>query len=373
MPDLRRVLSCAAPYGKGGLGQHFAQLVEEARSSGALARYFSPRPKAGDAAGHPIALWTTKALYRVPPVRFSTSIRTHIKGEEVDRRVASALSTEDAAGGAAFVGFGGKSLRSFRRARALGFGRLELVVANTHVDRIRHQHEWARRDSGIGDSWLSEGERRKTLWEYEEADRILVHSDYVRQSLVEGGVPEAKLRRMDLEVDARFVPPTERPDDGVFRVVYVGRVDGTKGVPLLLRAFAALPLEDKELTVVGGPSSRALRKALEQAQAETGRVVVAPGDPLEALQRADVFVHPTYEDGFGYAPMEALACGTPVVVTEDTGMKEHVREGESGYVVPTGDLEALVERMLHVHRHPLARTASFLSPTRPPAPNLAAA
>jgi glycosyltransferase involved in cell wall biosynthesis len=84
---------------------------------------------------------------------------------------------------------------------------------------------------------------------------------------------------------------------------------------------------------------------------------MAPGDPLPALRRADVYVHPTYEDGFAYSPMEALACGVPVIVTEDTGMKEHVVEGVNGYIVPTGNWEALLERMEHVLNHPLAATA----------------
>ncbi len=81
---------------------------------------------------------------------------------------------------------------------------------------------------------------------------------------------------------------------------------------------------------------------------------VAPGGPLPALQHADVFVHPTYEDGPGYALMEALACGVPVVVTEDTGMKEYVQEEINGHVVPTGSWKALLERMEHLRRHPLA-------------------
>jgi glycosyltransferase involved in cell wall biosynthesis len=68
-----------------------------------------------------------------------------------------------------------------------------------------------------------------------------------------------------------------------------------------------------------------------------------PSDPLAHLQQADVLVHPSWEDGFAYAPMEALACGVKVIVTEDTGMKEHVQQGETGYVVPTGDWRAILE------------------------------
>ena len=61
-----------------------------------------------------------------------------------------------------------------------------------------------------------------------------------------------------------------------------------------------------------------------------------------------VCVHPSFTDGFGLAPAEALACGVPVIVTEDTGMKELVEEGVNGYIVPTGSWEAILERLKHL-------------------------
>ena len=98
------------------------------------------------------------------------------------------------------------------------------------------------------------------------------------------------------------------------------------------------------------------------------RITVGPGDPLPLLQRADAFVHPTYEDGFGYAPMEALACGVPVIATKDTGMKEYVQEGGNGYVVPTGSVEAIAEALMRVSKTPLATTRSLLPASAPYSP-----
>ena len=73
--------------------------------------------------------------------------------------------------------------------------------------------------------------------------------------------------------------------------------------------------------------------------------VLEYGDPLEVLRPAHVFVHPSFEDGFGYAPMEALAVGVPVIVTDQTGMAEYDQEAINGSVVPAGDVEALAERL----------------------------
>jgi glycosyltransferase involved in cell wall biosynthesis len=142
--------------------------------------------------------------------------------------------------------------------------------------------------------------------------------------------------------------------------VYVGRLDATKGIPLLLEAFAELPVSPKALTLVGGWSSRAMRRYMENWLARDLDITVAPGDPLPALQLADVFVHPTYEDGFGYAPMEALACGVPVIATEDTGMKEYIEPGTNGFVVQTGSGEGILERLKQIAATPLARDQSLL-------------
>jgi glycosyltransferase involved in cell wall biosynthesis len=259
-----------------------------------------------------------------------------------------------------YMGFVGKSLHSFRKARALGSTCCELVAANSHVENVRRLHERACRDTQIDDRWLNRAQRRKTLAEYACADRIYVHSNYTEQSFLDAGVPASRLRRTVLTVAPRFQPPARRPDDGVFRVVYVGRVEATKGIPLLMEAFRTMPLDAAELILVGGWSTRAMRLYIERCMAQDDRISVAPGDPLPTLQRADVFVHPSYEDGFGYAPMEALACGVPAIVTEDTGMKEYVADGENGYIVPTGSVHALVERLEAVHCAPLATTRSFL-------------
>ena len=73
------------------------------------------------------------------------------------------------------------------------------------------------------------------------------------------------------------------------------------------------------------------------------------------LKRARLYVHPAYNDGFGYAPAEALACGVPAIVTEDTGMKELIDGGRNGLVVPTGELEVLVESIDAAYRGELLR------------------
>jgi len=247
-----------------------------------------------------------------------------------------------------------------RRARALGANWLEVVAPNTHVWQVQRLHAEAARVTGIKDTWLGEAQIRKTCREYDLADRVLVHSNYVWESLVEHGVPEHKLFRTVLRVPGRFCPPGSLHEDGLFRVVYVGRLDATKGVTILLEAFRRLPFKNARLFLVGGWSSGPVRRRYERMVEGNDRIVFCPGDPVPILQRADVYVHPSFEDGYSYSAVEALACGVPVIVTGETGMKEYVRESETGYVVPAGDADALIQRIEAVRQRPLRSTRPLL-------------
>jgi glycosyltransferase involved in cell wall biosynthesis len=96
-----------------------------------------------------------------------------------------------------------------------------------------------------------------------------------------------------------------------------------------------------------------MRRFIERSCAEDARISHGPGDPLEHLQRAALCVHPSYEDGFAYAPAEALACGVPVIVTEDTGMKDLIDAPRNGVIVATGDLGMLSETIEAAYRREL--------------------
>jgi glycosyltransferase involved in cell wall biosynthesis len=139
----------------------------------------------------------------------------------------------------------------------------------------------------------------------------------------------------------------------VFTVVYVGRLELTKGVAVLLDAVAQLPDPDLRLVLVGRFSSSSMQRFVAGRSAADPRISVTAGDPLAHLHRADALVHPSFEDGLALAPLEALATGVPVVVSEDTGMKEYVEEGKNGFVVPTGDVHALVAALRGLMDRPL--------------------
>jgi glycosyltransferase involved in cell wall biosynthesis len=350
-----KIISANAPYGEGGLGGFLATVVEEARATGELECYYSLAGRINDQCGRMISLDRWAPLFRWPPYRWHHSWRECLAGELFDRAVARRLATIDV-----FHGFGGTCLRSFRQARRIGIGQLIVESATSHIDNVWRQHRAAAAAYPIEESWLSAALYRKTLREYALADAIVVSSEYARHSFLARGVPAAKVRSRIQTVGRRFTPPLAWPTRAGFNVIYVGRLQVTKGVPVLMDAFARLEDPGATLTLVGGTATEEMDRYLRHRLAADRRITIAPGDPLPYLHRADVLVHPTYEDGLALAPMEALACGVPVLVTDDTGMKEHVSRGHNGFVLPTGDVDSLVEHLRLIRSHPLRGT--FQSP-----------
>lgn len=157
-------------------------------------------------------------------------------------------------------------------------------------------------------------------------------------------------------IDHRDFPPVapgpaRRPWH--WRLLFVGRLDPRKGVETALRALARLP-EEATLTVVGRGSARE-RARVDAVVAELGlaaRVSITEAD-RPALRRhylaADVFVFPSeWEEPFGLVPVEAMACGTPVVATGVGGSGEFLVDGANALLFPPGDdraLAAAVERL----------------------------
>lgn len=344
-----KTISCSIGYHRGGLGQHLSEFVEQTRRAGELRGYYAGSVKAGDEGiAHAVRQRLAPWLIRWTPARFDPGWRWHLDCDLWDRKIARRLEP----GMECFVGFGGMALHSFRAARRMGCPRLELIAANSHVDNCSRLHARATARDPVEKSWLNDAHRRKTLAEYDMADAIWMASDYARDVFVREGVSPSKLRRIHYPTDPRYTlgdGPAPR-DDGVFRVVYIGALSVVKGIPLLLEAFERFKDGPAELTLIGGSSTRGMRRYLERRLQRDPRVKLAPGDPLPHLRRADVCVHPSWEDNLAYAALEALRAGVPVIVSADTGMKEYVVEGQNGYVVPTGDADAILERMQHVAR-----------------------
>lgn len=130
-------------------------------------------------------------------------------------------------------------------------------------------------------------------------------------------------------------------------VLFLGRMTPKKGLDLLVDAFGQLAERFRDLRlVIAGPDDgmgRTIRGWLD-AKGLLGRTTFTGmliGDAKrEVLADADVWVLPSYEENFGFAVLEALASGLPVVTTDRVGIWREIQEAEAGLIVPC-DVHAL--------------------------------
>jgi glycosyltransferase involved in cell wall biosynthesis len=246
------------------------------------------------------------------------------------------------------IAFNGQALAQLRAARAAGYESVSIVSANSHLRHVVRQHALAHRQYPLERSW-AERLVERNLAEYAHSDRIFVASQYTRESFLAEGVRDELLAPFPFTSHPRF-DSGEEPSASTFDIVYIGSLTVAKGVPLLIDAVRRLSQPDIRLRLIGGWSTPGMRGFVQQACHEDERISVAPGDPLPHLRAARLCVHPSYEDGFAYAPVEAIACRVPVIVSEDTGMKELITPRTDGVIVPTGDRSALSDAIDAAYR-----------------------
>lgn len=146
-----------------------------------------------------------------------------------------------------------------------------------------------------------------------------------------------------------------RADDRQLSLLFVGRLIDDKGIFELLAAFAqVIQRHDCRLVIVGdGPASGALLARVGELGLD-GKVTLTgflAGDPLlDAYRDADLFVFPSYREGFPTAVTEAMAAGLPIVTTRTRGMADHLKEEENALLVSPRDAEGLaaaLERIIN--------------------------
>jgi glycosyltransferase involved in cell wall biosynthesis len=348
LPTGQVVVSCPAPFGAGGLGRHLKELTDalDRRGPGAMCICGAALPHMSLEAS-PLRQELRVGTRRTPLrrlLRFTPGWANLRRSIAFDRSAARRLPDAEH-----LIAFNGQALEQFAAAKRVQYRSVSLLSANSHMQNVVRQHAKALRQYPLERSWATRLLRRN-LAEYERADRVYVASRYTWESFLEQGYPEARLSLFPFVPDPRFQPQQTPAEADTFDIVFSGRLTVDKGIPLLVDAVRRLAHKDLRLVLVGGWSSRGMRRFLQDAIARDPRISVGPGDPLPRLRRARLCVHPSYEDGLAYAPVEAIACGVPALVSEDTGMRDLIDPGVNGLILPTGDLAALSEAIDAAYR-----------------------
>lgn len=199
----------------------------------------------------------------------------------------------------------------------------------------------------------------RELAEYDLADMIVVPSQFAKKSFIASGIPAERVVVVPYGVELKSFAPDSKPPSDIFEVVFVGHLSVRKGAFDIFAALDLLASRNVRLTLVGSMEPAVEKRLRQQLGADNVRVMGRlEHDRLRhVLSRSHVLVLPSIEDGFGLVVPEAMACGCPVIVTENAGALEHVTHGVEGFVVPIRRPDAIAAAIELMIDDPQAREA----------------
>jgi glycosyltransferase involved in cell wall biosynthesis len=195
----------------------------------------------------------------------------------------------------------------------------------------------------------------------QRADIVIAVSQNTKHDIEDAlGVPGEKIRVVYEAAEKRFMPLDEGAHLTDLRtryqlpekfVLYVGTMEPRKNIPLLLRSYHNLKAKqgvEHKLVLVGklGWSYENIFDLLEELRLGADVIILGhiPRRDLPALYNlADLFVYPSFYEGFGLPPLEAMACGTPVIASCSSCFPEIL--GEAAILIDPNDVSGLSEKM----------------------------
>jgi len=247
---------------------------------------------------------------------------------------------------------------------------IPFIVTFHALGRIRRQHQ------GSADRFP---DQRFSIEEevVRSADFIVAECPQDREDLIQFYQADpAKIRIVPCGVDAAEFWPIPKAQaratlglpQGDRIVLQLGRMVPRKGIDTAIQGVAALNQQDRtptQLLIVGGESPKPdpvltpeigrLQK-LVQALGAGDRVQFMGQQRREILKyyysAADVFITTPWYEPFGITPLEAMACGTPVIGSDVGGIKFTVKDGETGYLVPPQRPDRVCDRLAFLYHHP---------------------
>jgi len=187
--------------------------------------------------------------------------------------------------------------------------------------------------------------------------------------------PSSKIAVIPPGVDTRHFYPIPKDEakevvgipEKTHTILFVGRIEPLKGIDNLIQAISIIQKRGElqccphDLVIIGGepnakPEEMNAEMARLQDMVETLQIenfVIFLGKQDQQMlpyyySAAEVVVMPSYYESFGMVALEAMACGTPVVASQVGGLAFLVRDGETGFVVPGNDVQALANRLVEL-------------------------
>jgi len=226
-------------------------------------------------------------------------------------------------------------------------GKLSVIEIQGEVFRESENKESCK-------SWLLKKIGRLII---KKADRVRVNSNEIFNQVKRQSIPEDKIRLVFLRVDLNLFNPNLRGSDSRKRrditIGYIGRLVEGKGLEDLLMAIKNLnfkfQISNFKVLIYGeGPIKNKLKKMAQELNIGNKiewRGFVPYSKVPEALSQIDIFVYPSWHEGFGRSIMEALAMKKAVVATRVGGIPDLIKDNENGFLVSPHNPQELAQKI----------------------------
>lgn len=275
----------------------------------------------------------------------------HYTDKSHDSFIAKKISNDDNVD--IFIGYEMASFKSFQKAKDLGMVTV-LDLAQVHyktIEELRNNFSFFK--ASISDDQLFKTVCRLKQKELELVDYIFTLSNFSKQTLIDNGIPKAKIFTISLGFDpSTFIPKQSYTymRSKKLKLLFASSITYRKGLHLIFEAIQKVGLDKVELTVVG-PIGDAKDLLNNNKSLCTYYAYMEHAELKNKMQEADVFLMPSYLDSWSMAVIEAMACGTPVIVSENTGSKDAVEQG-GGFIIPIDNAKALAQKIQHFIQYP---------------------
>ena len=192
---------------------------------------------------------------------------------------------------------------------------------------------------------------KRELKEYEQSDFVLVPSKFAQNTFKKYNIFKTKVLTFPSN-NKIFKSKNKKKiffSSNKFKIIYVGSLSLRKGLPYLLDAFNRLNFKGKELHLVGLKTNdyRLFKHKIDFSKTILhGHLSQSKVNNL--LNKSDVFVMPSLEEGAAIAVAQAMNTGLPVIVTKNTGWEEVVRKKSTGYVIDIRNSKILYQKLNHL-------------------------
>ena len=184
--------------------------------------------------------------------------------------------------------------------------------------------------------------------------KFITVSESSKQAMKDLGLGRAGIEIVYPGIDLANLIPGDKSKTPT--VLYLGRLKSYKSIDVLIRAFAsvAADMPNARLIIAGSGEEENYLKNLTRDLTLGSQIEflgkVSEVDKINLLQKAWVFVNPSLMEGWGITTLEANACGTPVIASDVPGLRDSVKNSNTGYLVPYGETEELSNKIIELLR-----------------------